>query len=545
MSTLDANLKLQKVTVFQSSCMFKMEGTVKCKKGENEIIIDSLTRKMDKNSVRIKGQGYGRIANIIIEKMFSGDLDKEELKKLMDKRDKLVKTKNEIEDSLKDLQNLKAKKEIAIETFANEFPKYYSLGKIKIEDVNQLDSLFKEQIAELSKNLRKLNEENNETEIKINEVASKINQLGYSTNREVNAYFRILIILDAEKESDFLLELSFTVSDASWQPFYDIIIDENHKVQINLMGNIFNRTGVDWNEVDLEISTASVTPVKMDKPTPYNINHYIPIKYSPAKPMRIRRRPAAPVVAVDMDFIAQRSISADEFGGFDDLPEAEPAPPPELNIVESTVSSNFGVQVYTLNTKFTVKSDKNPKPIPLFKQELPSIKQYFWSTSSPDRVLCNNKIKNKDRLILPGSAKVYVGDEFIGETSLDLIGPNEEFKLGERITYDVKVKKEMKVKNKSKEGAFKGKTSINYRFTIEISNLKNVTEDLIIYDRIPHSVSEKIKVKLLDFSIEPDSNVMNVLKFVLNMEEVKEKRVITYNYEITHEKDLDIRPNLP
>lgn len=545
MSTIDANLKLKKVTVFQSSCMFKMEGTVKCKKGENEIIIDSLTRKLDKNSVRIKGQGYGRIANIIIEKMFSGDLDKEELKKLMEKRDKLVKKKNEIEDSLKDLQNLKAKKEIAIETFANEFPKYYSLGKIKLEDVNQLDSLFKKQIAELSKNLRKLSEENSETEIKINEAASKINQLGYSTNRKVNSYFRILVILDAEKESDFSLELSFTVSDASWQPFYDIIIGENQKVQINLMGNVFNRTGVDWNEIDLEISTASVTPVKMDKPTPYNINHYIPTVYSPLKPSRARRRSAATSGAGVMDFVAQRSISADEFEGFDDLPEAEPAPPPELNIVESTVSSNFGVQVYTLNTKFTIKSDKNPKPIPLFKQELPSIKQYFWSTSSPDRVLCNNKIKNKDRLILPGSAKVYVGDEFIGETSLDLIGPNEEFKLGERITYDVKVKKEMKAKTKSKEGAFKGKTSINYQFTIEISNLKNVTEDLIIYDRIPHSVSEKIKVKLLDFSIEPDSNVMNVLKFVLNMEEVKEKRVITYNYEITHEKDLDIRPNLP
>jgi uncharacterized protein (TIGR02231 family) len=392
--------------------------------------------------------------------------------------------------------------------------------------------------------LRKLNEENNETEIKINEVASKINQLGYSTRRDVNSYFRILVILDAEKESDFSLELSFTVSGASWQPFYDIIIGENQKVQISLMGNVFNRTGVDWNEIDLEISTASVTPVKMDKPTPYNINHYIPTVYHPPSPMKARGRMSAPSGGARMDFVAQRSISSDEMV-LDDLIEAEPAPPPELNIVESTVSSNFGIQVYTLNTKFTIKSDKNPKPIPLFKQELPSIKQYFWSTSSPDRVLCNNKIKNKDRLILPGSAKVYVGDEFIGETSLELIGPNEEFKLGERITYDVKVKKEMKAKNKSKEGAFKGKTAINYQFTIEISNLKSVTEDLILFDRVPHSISEKIKVKLGDFSIEPDSNVMNVLKFVLNMEEIKEKRVITYNYEINHEKDLDIRPNLP
>ena len=148
-------------------------------------------------------------------------------------------------------------------------------------------------------------------------------------------------------------------------------------------------------------------------------------------------------------------------------------------------------------------------------------------------------------MILPGNAKVYVGDEFIGETYLDLISPNEEFKLGERVTYDVKVEKKLKDKKKEKEGALKGKRSVSYSYEIKIENLNKVTEELIIYDRIPHSVSERIKVKLGEFSDEPASNVMNVLKYVVDMGTVKEKKSITYDYEVVYEKSVNISPPLP
>ena len=62
---------------------------------------------------------------------------------------------------------------------------------------------------------------------------------------------------------------------------------------------------------------------------------------------------------------------------------------------------------------------------------------------------------------------------------------------------------------------------------------------------IPHSVSERIKVKLGEFSDEPASNVMNVLKYVIDMSAVKEKKSITYDYEVVYEKDVQISPPLP
>ncbi|MHA1729393.1 MAG: mucoidy inhibitor MuiA family protein [Promethearchaeota archaeon] len=540
MSSIEAQLELEHVTVFQSSAMFKMRGVFKCMEGENTIIVDNLTRKLDKNSVRIKGTGHGRIANILIEKIYSEELDKEEIKKLIIERDELVIKKKEIQDKKKNLQNSMGKKELATETFANEFPKWYSLGKIKIEEIKELDSLFNEQIDDISRELRNLDVEGKKIQIKIDGITSKINQLGYSTHREINSFYRIVVILEAENASDFTLELSFMVTDSYWTPFYDIVIKEQGNVQISLMANIYNQTEIDWTDIGLDISTASVQPVRMDKPNPFNIDVYKPI----FRGRNGARRTSKPLMrTAPMNFVAQREVEEEEMDLLEATPEAPP--PPELKTIETSVSSNFGVQVYNLKAKYSIKSDKNPKPIPLFKQELPSLKQYFWSATSPDRILCNNKIKNGKNLILPGSAKVYVEDEFIGETELELISPNEEFKLGERISYDVKVKKEMKAKVKSKEGTFKGKTAVNYKFEILIENLNNVEEELILYDRVPHSVSEKIKVKINDVSDEPDSNVMNVLKYVVDMRNVKEKKVISYGYEVIYEKDINITPSLP
>ena len=103
----------------------------------------------------------------------------------------------------------------------------------------------------------------------------------------------------------------------------------------------------------------------------------------------------------------------------------------------------------------------------------------------------------------------------------------------------------MKAKQKQKEGTFKGKRAISYKFAIQIENLNDVKEQLILFERIPHSVSEKIKVKLGEFSEKYARNIMNVLKFVLNMSEIKGKKVITYDYDIIYDKDITIYPPLP
>jgi len=537
---MNGKMNLEEVTVFQNSAMFKMVGQFHCTEGENIHEIDHITNKMEENSVRIKGLGPGKIINILIEKIYSDDLIKEKTKILTEKREGLFKKQKELDDTLRDSQDFKQKTILAHNRFSEEFPKWFSKGKVDIASVKEMNSLFKEQINEISKEIRNYTEELSELQKEIDKLNNKINQLGYSNQNQSESYYKVSVVLDAAKEADIMIELLFMVYDAYWTPFYDISIN-GEDVEVNLLANVYNHTEIDWNNVNLNISTATTEPVVLEKPEPYHIDHQgYPVSRITSLPTGGLR--GAGSENGRLDVAAQCNVAYEEaiIMGEHITPDIT-----ELETVDSSMSSNFGIQTYNLKSKFTIVSDKNPKPVHLFKDKLPSIVQYFWTPMSPDRVLCNNKIRNKDRLMLPGPAKVYVNDEYIGETQLDLIAPNQEFKLGERITYDITVKKLMKAKQKQKEGTFKGKRAISYKFAIEIENLNSVKEQLILFERIPHSVSEKIKVKLGDFSDKYARNVMNVLKFVLNMSEIKGKKVITYNYDVIYDKEVIVYPPLP
>ncbi|MFX1256823.1 MAG: DUF4140 domain-containing protein, partial [Promethearchaeota archaeon] len=125
-------MNLKEVTVFQNSAMFKMVGQFRCTAGENILEIDHITNKMEKNSVRIKGLGPGKIVNIIIEKIYSDELIKEKIKILTDKRENLGKKRKELNDTLRDTKEFKQKTILAHNRFSEEFPKWFSIGKVDI-----------------------------------------------------------------------------------------------------------------------------------------------------------------------------------------------------------------------------------------------------------------------------------------------------------------------------------------------------------------------------------------------------------------------------
>ncbi|MFX1237069.1 MAG: mucoidy inhibitor MuiA family protein [Promethearchaeota archaeon] len=541
---MSENIILKEVTVFQNMASFKMIGKYHCTAGLNEILIDHITKRMVEDSVRVNGSGPGKLVNIMVERVYSDELVKEKVKKLSKERDDKLKEIQSLEDSLADARDFKAKSTLAFERFAQEFPKWFSFGKIELDSVKNMNKLCQSQIKDASKEIRSITERISKIQLEIDQLNNQIYDLGGGRSLESEAHHKIIVVIDAEKEADFQIELSFMVQDAYWVPFYDIFIS-NSDVDINLMANVHNHTEIDWNDIELNVSTATSEPVKLEKPDPYTINHVLPMRRPTTGRVLRHYGGASRDKDVDgkLDVIAQTNIAFE--AGIESVPALEPMEVEEIKTVDTSMISNYGVQSYNLKSKFTIPSDKNPKPVHLFKDKLPSVIQYFWTTASPNRVLCNNKIKNKDRLLLPGQANVYVNDEYMGSSDLGLIAPNQEFKIGERLTYDVRIKKLLKEKNAQKEGVLKGKKSISYKYEIHIENLNGVNEQLILYERIPYSVSERISVKLGTFSEKYVRNVMNVFKFVLNMNEIKDKKVITYNYDVIYEKDVNVYPPLP
>ncbi|HEY0090373.1 MAG TPA: mucoidy inhibitor MuiA family protein, partial [Candidatus Lokiarchaeia archaeon] len=381
-----------------------------------------------------------------------------------------------------------------------------------------------------------------ELKIEIQVIQNKISKLG--PIEEVHNFYEININVNVLEKGAFDIELRYTMFEAWWTPFYDAVLIEN-KARLTVMANVYNRTGLDWKNIELEISTASLKPIKLIKPEPLILKEHIP--YAAKADMAPKKKAKMPLSATraTTGFFADGNIADDDSGIVVEklAAEMEAEPMPDITETYAEVSENIGVQSFKIPDLIDIPSDKNPHPVNLTVQELETEKKYFWSSAISENVIIRDTLINGDLLLLAGNVKIYFKEEFLGETSIPLIAPKEKFKLGTRVSYDLKIDKKLVNRTKIKK-PIKGILKNSYEHKITIKNLNKVSEELTIYDKIPHSSSENIKVEIIEINLEPTKKELGVLKWKLNTKGLNEK-TIQYKYNVEYKKDIIITPSLP
>lgn len=536
--------QIEKIFVYMQGARIVHKGRIELTPGRHHVKVTKLTKYLDKNSVRVKGTGKGRILNVGVEKHTSQssknekveDLRKEikKFQKEMEKTDFLLHTWEE------NYQNL--------ETFEKEFyyraPIYLIRDKLDFEKISATNGFIKNQFAEKIKEKQDLLNKKEQLEKDIKRLTRELQYI--SRNTRLEEFWDIEISIDVLEKGEFAFEIQFQVNAASWEPFYDINLTEEG-AELKLMANVYNRTEEDWNEVFLEISSANLRPVHIVEPEPLFIREVQPIGYSSKEDRRERSRSLKKLAAKPP---APRS--ALRLSGA--VPEAEPfldemmeEPEPILQESSANFSENLGIQSYEIPDKLNIKADKQPHPVILSTFTLSTTKGYFWSSSAPDLLIIKDTLKNEQRIILPGKAKIYENNEFISETTLPLIAPFEKIDIGTRQSHDLKVTKKLSKRESAKEGILKGKISKSYSYDIQIKIFKPSERILKIMDRMPHSDSEKIKIGKVNFSMEPKKQQLGVLTWEIDLKGLKsqEEKNISYSFEVVWEKDIRLDPPLP
>ncbi len=536
--------KIKSVIVYQQGVQITKLGSIHLTKEERLIYITNLPESLDKESVRVKGIGNGKIINISIEFNSKKEYKTEEYEKLNNQREAIKKVIRKKEIEL-DRINEQLEKLKSTETeFYDNWAKAFAFGEINLSNFIEFNDKINENFKSKSDTTEQLDDKIKELKTELQVIQNKISKLG--PIEEVHNFYEVFINLNVVQAGEFTIEIRFTMDQAWWVPFYDVYLSDKN-ARLMIMANIFNRTGLDWEDIEIEISTASLKPISLIKPNPLILEEYIP--YVEEKKM-------------DYDFKGKKNLSGgspmdlkeeivreededDDFGvdAAGEYWEVE-EPVPEIEETYAEVSENIGVQSFKIPNRIDVPSDKNPHPVNLEKQELETEKKYYWSVSNPSSaVVIQDTVVNGDLLLLAGNVKIYFQEEFLGETNIPVIAPKEKFKLGTRISYDFKIEKKLIDRSKAKK-AIKGRLKNYYAYKISIKNLNNATEDLTLYDKIPHSSSENIKVQIEDISPEPDKKKLGVLTWKFNLEGLDEK-TINYKYVVDYKKGIKITPSLP
>ncbi len=531
--------EIKSVIVYQSGAQITHIGTIDLTTGEQLIKITELPDTLDKESVRVKGVGNGKIININVEFNSKKEYRKEEHEKLQQEIERLQKEINRKNIEMGRNRDQISKFKDTENGFYTDWSKAFAFGEVNLLKFTEFDDKISEMIASHNSAIDKLEDEIKELNTELRTLSNKKSKLG--PIEKVHNFYEITLNINVVKEGEFKLEIRYTMGNAWWEPFYDIALSED-KARLTMMANVYNRTESDWTDVDLEISTASLRPIALVKPQPMILQEYSPSYITDSRTRGWDRNEFGGGVPMDMP-LATTAIAGEMLKEKEIMKREVAEEKPAMEQTYAEVSEAIGVQSFKIPNKISIPSDKNPHPVNLSVQELESEKKYYWSTVVPENVIVMDKLKNGDLLLLAGNVKLYFLEEFLGETTIPLIAPKEEFKLGTRVSYDLKIDKKIVDRSKAKK-AVKGKLKNNYEYKIVVKNLNDVTEQLTILDRIPHSSSEKIKVEIEIIDPEPTKKELGILKWKISMEGVKDK-TISYKYYVEYKQGIRITPSLP
>ncbi len=528
---MDMNTAISSVTVFRDGARITRNGKLSLEKGPQKIRVSGITEYAEEDSFRVKGRGPAALASIDVSRrsqVFEPSSDIKPIIKKMKKHQAELKT---INDELDLLNKQLGELDISFQRFSEIFGEVYAAAEGDLNVLQEFNSETEKRTFELNQKIMELGEKREELEDTIHVLQDEINRL--NAVRRTESYFDVEISLDVREKSDVELDIIYQSRGAGWNPTYDVDLLSN-MAKVRRIAMIRNRTKEEWKKIKLTVSTATAKPVAAIEPTPYWIYAYDPAEEKRSMEGRKMKRMAMKAEA------APKMVAP---GGL--MPPPAPEPLPEIIEEYAEVSESVsGISIYELPTPADIPFDEESHPITLTEEEFESKTVHHWYADGMAEVVAQDVVTNGDSVLLPGKVKVFADGDYIGETSISLISPREEFKLGTRVAYDVKAEKKLVEREVEKAGMTRGKVRRSYRYNLKISNFSKKDIEMDIYDRVPHSLNPAIEVKI-------DYDKLGIKSFELGVMHWESKITasqeftLNYEYEVQWEKGVAVSPSLP
>jgi uncharacterized protein (TIGR02231 family) len=516
------------VTVYTDRARITRRGTTHLTPGEQTLSIENVPTSMQDDSVRASGRGSGvRILGVETVRDYITVAPEEDLAALqkelesLQDQDTALADATAAEDARQEyLRNLR-------NSSSQTLPRGIANGRAKMEDVTALSKYIEDELAASQSKKRDIAQQRRDLARQIEVVQKRLQPRWDSKERRA-----INVIVEAAAETDFDLEVTYSVIGASWSPLYDIRLIED-KVTLGYLANVRQQTGEDWPAVNLSLSTAqpavSATIPELD---PWYVDVYSPPIYAP---MRMRATSDGPPTTGLAAASAPAAMPFDEGA----MPKQAPPPPP-AEVATATVESTGASVTFHVARPIAIPSDGSPHKTMVTNLDLQAALDYVTAPKIAEEAYLRAKITNtSDSIFLPGTANIFHEDDFVGTTSLETVVPTEEFEV--QLGVDDRMKVERKLAQRDTSKALIGNTRRTlYGYKITVTNLLTWPARVTIYDQLPVSRNEQIKSKLLEVAPPPaEQSDLNILKWELTLTP-QQKQDLTFSFQVEHPRDVRI-----
>jgi len=496
---LRVNGKLSSVTLYSMGAMVTETGSISLKKGLNKLAFTNIPRTLDPKVVLLQFSGQATVVSLT-----TGTSNVN-----VWKQDKAYKS---ILDSIEIISIQKTENTFALSAYTSEKAMLdannsiggSNTGVSHLELTKAID-FYRARVANIFKlHLAAIKEGNDLNKVLTNLEARKTTmELDFS--RQNNLIYAT-ILSEEEKQS---FELRYFVNDCGWAAFYDVkITDISKPLTIIYHAKMYNNTGVDWNDINLTISTADPSKTAQYPP----LEKWVLENVNSRKKMYYRKD--------------------DTYKGNSNYEDKKPN---ESMMSVSELSVDF-----TIDTKKTIPSDGRPYLVDINVITLSPTYRYIAIPKLDALAYLTCGITNWEIYnLVEGPANVYYDKTFIGESYITphLANDTLEISLGRDQKVSLKYEKKRDYSWKSILG-----NTITQSFTYEISIRNNNSKDITldIYDQVPLSPSTDISVDVNEISKADYFKEDGKLQWKVNLKAGETARYIV-SYSIKYPKGQPIQ----
>ena len=530
---------ISSVTVYSQGAQIYRSATYSISKGVTEVIIEGVSPYIDANSLQINATG----SVIILDSKYSTFYPSPSIVPLEGLPLKIRNSIALLEDSLKninyEIQEFQDEIDVLVATKNILANNGAIRGQGKVNDsinlLKQAVDYYTVKMMEINKKLQKLNRSKSTLDEKRKDMHQRLvdfrnHQGSIDKNVPKGPVQRITITLKADDIAKGKLDISYLVNNAGWTPIYDLRSESTSgKINLNYKAQVYQNTGIDWDNVRLNISTNNPYHNKT-KPTlhPWYIDYYAYNDYNRSAPVSTgyaetrkktesEKSPSYAGAAMD----EQLATFSDQF----------------VEVVEHMISAEFRIDL-----PYSIKSNNQKHMVLVKNVDLDANYKYYTVPKYDQSVYLVAQLSKLDELqLVPAKANIFFEGTYMGETYIDPTTMEDTLMLSLGKDPNIIVKRTF-LKKDQKEKIVGSKKERTFAYSIEVKNLKSTSIDIVIQDQLPITQNADITIEKMDLGKGKINERTGLIEWEFNLKP-KGLKDILFSYKVSHDKDKNLPLN--
>lgn len=537
---ITAESEIKAVTIYTGRAKVTRAAVVQVPAGAHTLVFKNLPAALLADSLRAEGKSkasvkFGAVAH---KQVMSAQLTSEREKELNAKLETL-------QDQAAQAQAEKSGIE-ANRSFLQSLGKQAALRAD--EDIAEID-LKPDQWSAAAQAIQSGTAEAAKASLALDVRLREINREMYRIQNEIallrtggRSTYAVTVPFESDKAAQLTVELSYQVPNASWTPLYDARLETEGKgsLQLTQFGSVSQRTGEDWTGVALTLSTAQPQRgASLPDLQPMWVDVY-EARFA---------RGGGMAMPAQKTMMMQNIISSEmEMGAGAAMDMAAPMSPPEEKraaFARAEINTGGFVSEYKIPGPATVLADGTETKLMVGDFDVASkIEVHVKPQLSGEAYLVARSKLKGDSPILPGMVNLFRDGAYVGQSSIRLLRPDEDYDFYFGVDDQVSVKRKVLKDEKKEEGVITRDNVLERNYATEIQNLHKESVSVVVKETAPAPRNEKIRLELLkDATTQGYKDNSDNIKGMLYWEfplEPKEKKILKLGWTLSWPKDMQL-----